>query len=49
MDVDIKWLVDFNAGKTQLVSFDQFNGNGAIDAKTDGSLLDKNHLLRCWV
>ena len=23
-----KWLVDFNAGKTQLVSFDQSNNNG---------------------
>ena len=43
-----KWLVDFNAGKTQLVLFDQFNDTGAIDVKTDGSLLDKNHLLRCW-
>ena len=26
-----KWLVDFNAGKTQLVSFDQSNNNGSID------------------
>ena len=25
-----KWLVDFNAGKTQLVSFDQSNNTGAI-------------------
>ena len=29
-----KWLVDFNAGKTQLVSFDRSNNNGSIDAKT---------------
>ena len=26
-----KWLVDFNAGKSQLVSFDQSNNTGAID------------------
>ena len=29
-----KWLVDFNAGKIQLVSFDRSNNTGAIDAKT---------------
>ena len=33
-----KWLIDFNAGKTQLVSFDQCNGTGAVDVKTDVSL-----------
>ena len=33
-----KWLVDFNAGKTQLVSFDQSKNTGAIDVKMDGSL-----------
>ena len=27
-----KWLVDFNAGKTQLVSFDLSKNTGAIDA-----------------
>ena len=26
-------VVDFNAGKTQLLSFDQSNNNGAIDLK----------------
>ena len=31
-------LVDFNAGKTQLVSF---NNTGAIDVKMDGSLLEE--------
>ena len=36
-----KWLVDFNAGKTQLVSFDQSNNNGSIDVKMDGSVLEK--------
>ena len=54
-----KWFVDFNAGKTQLVSFDWSNNNGSIYVKIEGSVLDekssfkmlglmKNHLLRCW-
>ena len=43
-----KWLVDFNAGKTQLVSFDRSNNTGSIDVKMDGSILEENHLLRCW-
>ena len=33
-----KWLVDFNARKTQLVSFDQSINNGSIDVKMDGSV-----------
>ena len=41
MDWGRKWLVDFNAGKTQLVSFDQSNNTGAIDVKMDGSVLEK--------
>ena len=44
-----KWLVDFNAGKIQLVSFGRSNNSGAIDVKTDGSVLEEQHLLRCWV
>ena len=36
---DRKWLVDFNAGKTQLLLFDLSHDNGAIDAKMDGSVL----------
>ena len=36
-----KWLVDFNAGKTQLVSFDQSNNTGAIDVQMDGSVLEE--------
>ena len=36
-----KWLVDFNAGKTQLVLFDRFNNTGANDVKMDGSVLEK--------
>ena len=31
-----KRLVDFNAGKIQLVSFGRSNNNGSIDVKTDG-------------
>ena len=30
-----KWLVDFSAGKTQLVLFDLSNNTGAIDLKVD--------------
>ena len=36
-----KWLVDFNAGKTQLVSFDRSNNTGSIDLKMDGSVLEE--------
>ena len=36
-----KWLVDFNAGKTQLVSFDRSNNNGTSDVKMDGSVLEE--------
>ena len=35
------WLVDFNAGKTQLVSFDRSKNTGAIDVKMDGSILEE--------
>ena len=41
MDWGKKWLVDFNAGKTQLVLFDQSNNNGSIDVKIDGSVLEE--------
>ena len=36
-----KWLVDFNAGKTQLVLPDQSNNTGSIDVKMDGSVLEE--------
>ena len=36
-----KWLVDFIAGKTQLVSFGQSIGNCSLDMKMDGSLLEE--------
>ena len=40
-----KWIADFNAGKTQVVSFDQSNNSGSIDVKMNGSILEKNE----WV
>ena len=46
VDWERKWLFDFNAGKTQLVSFEK--NNGAIDVKMDGSVLEEKHFLRCW-
>ena len=36
-----KWLVDFNAWKTQLVLIDQSNNTGAIDVKMDWSVLEE--------
>ena len=36
-----KWLVDFSAGKTQLVSFDRSNNNSSIDVKMGGSILEE--------
>ena len=41
LDWGRKWLVDFNAGKTQLVSFDRSNKTGAIHVKMDGSVLEE--------
>ena len=40
LDWGKKWLLDFNAGKTQLVSFDRSNNTGSIDVKMDGSVLE---------
>ena len=37
LDWSKKWLVDFNAGKTQLVSFYRSNSNGSIYVKMDES------------
>ena len=36
-----KWFVGFNAGKSQLVSFDRSNNTGAIEVKMDGSVLEE--------
>ena len=41
MDWGRKWFVDFSAGKTQLVWFDQSNNTGAIDVKMNGSVLEE--------
>ena len=41
MDSGRKWLVDFNAGKTQLVLPDRSNNTGAIDVKIDGSVFEE--------
>ena len=41
VDCGKKGLVDFNAGKTQLVSFDWSNNNGSIDVKMVGSVLEE--------
>ena len=36
-----KWLVDFNSGKTQLVSFDRSNNTNTIDVKMNGFFLEE--------
>ena len=38
---DRKWLIDFNAGKTKPVLFDQSNNTDPIDVKMDGSVLQE--------
>ena len=46
VDWDKKWLVDFNAGKTELAPFDQSNNNGSIDVKMNGSVLEEKSSFR---
>ena len=41
MDWGRKWLLDFSAGKTQLLLFDWSNNTNAIDMKMDGSVREK--------
>ena len=41
-----KWLVDFKAGKTQLVSFDWSNNNGSIDVKMNGCVLEEKSSIK---
>ena len=41
MDWGKKWFVDFNAGKTQMVSFDRSNNNCSTDVKMGGSILEE--------
>ena len=42
MDLVRKWLVDFNAGKTQLVYFDWSNNIDRFDIIMAGSVSKKN-------
>ena len=49
MDLGTKWLIDFNAGKTQLVAFDQSYNSGAINSKMDGSVLEEKSSFRMLV
>ena len=44
MDWGRKWLVNFNAGKTQLIPFDstdRSDSTGSIDMKMDGSVFEE--------
>ena len=41
-----KWLVEFNAGKTQLVLFDRSNNNGFNNVRMDGSVLEEKSSLK---
>ena len=41
-----KWLVDFNTGKTQIVSFDRFINTGAYDVKMDESVLEEKSFFK---
>ena len=41
MDWGRSWLVDFNAGKTELSSFDRSNSTDAINGKIDGYVLEE--------
>ena len=40
VDCGKKWLVDFNAGEAQLVSFDR-STNGSIDVNMNGSVFEE--------
>ena len=41
LDWGKKWLVDFNAGKNQLVWFDHSNNTGSVDVKMNGSVFEE--------
>ena len=44
-----KWCVDFNSGKTQLISFDRSNNTGDNDVKMNGSVLkEKSNIKMLW-
>ena len=41
VDLGEKWLVDFNAGKTHLILFDQSSSNGCINVIIDRCVLEE--------
>ena len=41
MEWGTKWLIDFNAGKTQLVLSGRSNNNGSSGVKMDGFVVEK--------
>ena len=47
MDCGRQWLVDFNAGKTQLVLFVLSNNSVIVIVKMGESVPEKNNLLGC--
>ena len=46
MDWGRKWLFNFNAGRTQLVSFDLSHNTGVIDVEMDGSVLEEKSSIK---
>ena len=40
------WLVDYNAAKTQLILFDQYNNTGVL--MMDGSVLEQKSSFKMW-
>ena len=48
VDWSRKWLVDFNAEKTQLVNLTSLRTLMLLMWKWVGLFLRENHLLRCW-
>ena len=48
LDWGRKWLLDFNAGKTQLVLFDWSDNTGAIDVKMNGSVPEKKSFFKMF-
>ena len=46
LDWGRKWLVDFTAGKMQLILFDLSNNTGALDVKMDGSVLEEKSSIK---
>ena len=46
MEWDRKWLVDLNAGETQLVSFDRSSNIVAINVKMDVSVVEEKSSIK---